>query len=66
MSLPLVFLVYSLAGLITSIVLYSFRGPSIPPPGLPMDYDNYTKWAILGTLGGLGGVLIISALVPRH
>jgi hypothetical protein len=66
MSLPLVFLTYSLAGLITSIVMYTFKGPSITPPGNPVYDADYMKWTVVGTLGGLGGVLIISVLLSRH
>jgi len=66
MSLPLVFLAYSLAGLITSVVIYTFKSPSITPPGHPMYYDDYTKWTVVGTLGGLCGALIMSASLSRR
>jgi drug/metabolite transporter (DMT)-like permease len=66
MSLPLVFLVYSLAGLITSVVVYSLKSSPMTPPGYPVYSDHFTKWTVVGTLGGLAGVLIISALVNRR
>lgn len=63
MSLPLVFLAYSIAGFVTGIVIYSFRGVSVTPGH---HYDDYTKWTVVGTLGGLAGVLVISAFLGRR
>jgi hypothetical protein len=47
-------------------VVYSLRGTPIMPPGYPLPNDNYTKWTVVGTLGGLGVVLLISALVNKR
>jgi hypothetical protein len=63
MSLPLVFLAYSIAGFVTGIVIYSFRGVSVTPGH---HYDDYTKWTVVGTLGGLAGVLVISTFLGRR
>lgn len=66
MALPLVFLAYAIAGFVTAIVIYSFRGVSINPPGQPMPYEDYTKWIVVGTLGGVGGILMMSILLSRR
>lgn len=65
MSLPLVFLAYAIAGFVTGIVIYSFRGVAIDPPGQSMPYEDYTKWIVVGTLGGVGGILMMSILLNR-
>lgn len=66
MSLPLVFLAYAIASFVTGIVIYSFRGVPINPPGPSMPYEDYTKWIVVGTLGGVGGILMMSVLLNRR
>lgn len=63
MSLPLVFLAYSIAGFVTGIVIYSFRGISATPGH---HYEDYIKWTVVGTLGGLAGVLALSTFLGRR
>ncbi|KIJ11001.1 hypothetical protein PAXINDRAFT_85218, partial [Paxillus involutus ATCC 200175] len=70
LSLPLVFLAYSVAGFITGVVIYSFRSATInlASAGSPIaaKFDEYTRFMVIGVLGGLAGVLIASALVSRR
>ncbi|KAF8839287.1 hypothetical protein BDN67DRAFT_905823 [Paxillus ammoniavirescens] len=70
LSLPLVFLAYSVAGFITGVVIYSFRSATInlASAGSPIaaKFDEYTRFMVIGVLGALAGVLIASALVSRR
>ncbi|KAH7906127.1 hypothetical protein BJ138DRAFT_666876 [Hygrophoropsis aurantiaca] len=70
LSLPLVFLAYSVAGFITGIVIYAFRGATLTPvvDGVPLvlRFDEWTRWAVVGALGGLAGVLIASAMAAKR
>ncbi|KZT29536.1 hypothetical protein NEOLEDRAFT_1056631 [Neolentinus lepideus HHB14362 ss-1] len=66
MSLPLVFLAYSLIAFVTGVTIYSFRGFSITNSKIIVrHFDEYTKWTVVGTLGGFGGVLLTAALLAR-
>ena len=67
MSLPLVFLLYAMVGFVTGVVVYSFRGVAHADP-LEGDYpfENYTRWTVVGVLGGLAGVLATSLLLLRR
>ncbi|KAF7984725.1 hypothetical protein HWV62_11654 [Athelia sp. TMB] len=65
LALPLVFLAYSVAGFVTAIVLYTLRTASPAPPGTPPHLEDWAKWTIVGTLGGLAGVLALAAIVSR-
>ncbi|KAJ7101858.1 hypothetical protein C8R43DRAFT_938218 [Mycena crocata] len=62
MSLPLVFLIYAVIGFIAAVVLYSFLGVN----QAAVRFEDYTRWAVLGVLGGLVGVLTTSALLLRR
>ena len=65
MSLPLVFLAYAIIGLITAVVLYSFRGSSMDPLVPARPFDDYTRWTVVGVLGGVAGVLSTALLLRR-
>ena len=65
MSLPLVFLAYAIFGFVTGVVLYSFHG-SLTDPLLPArPFDDYTRWTVVGILGGLAGVLSTALLLRQ-
>jgi len=70
LSLPLVFLAYSVAGFITGVVIYSFRSATInfAHAGMPVaaKFDEYARWMVIGVLGALTGVLIASVMVSRR
>ncbi|KAJ7667201.1 hypothetical protein B0H17DRAFT_1251845 [Mycena rosella] len=62
MSLPLVFLIYALLALVAGVVLYSVFGVN----GSAVRFADYTRWTVLGVLGGLVGILATSALLLRR
>ncbi|KDQ63954.1 hypothetical protein JAAARDRAFT_118388 [Jaapia argillacea MUCL 33604] len=63
LSLPLVFLGYAIIAFITGITLYSFRGFTVTNSRVIIrHFDAYTKWTVVGTLGGFAGVLITAAV----
>ncbi|KAG6373906.1 hypothetical protein JVT61DRAFT_6059 [Boletus reticuloceps] len=70
LSLPLVFLAYSVAGFVTGVVIYSFRSATInfASAGSPVaaKFDEYTRCMVVGVLGALVGVLIASTMVARR
>lgn len=71
LSLPLVFLAYSVAGFITGVVIYSFRTATINfahagMPAVAIKFDEYARWMVVGVLGALTGVLIASVVVSRR
>ena len=70
LSLPLVFLAYSVAGFITGVVIYSFRNATInfAHTGMPVaaKFDEYAWWMVIGVLGALTGVLVASVMVSRR
>ncbi|KAI6043664.1 hypothetical protein EDC04DRAFT_3138304 [Pisolithus marmoratus] len=70
LSLPLVFLAYSVAGFITGVV-YSFRTATINfahagMPAVAVKFDEYARWMVVGVLGALTGVLIASVVVSKR
>ncbi|KAF9535176.1 hypothetical protein CPB83DRAFT_831235 [Crepidotus variabilis] len=66
LSLPLVFLAYSVIAFIAGITLYSFRGKTFDDK-LPRDtFEDYTRWTVVGVLGGLLGIVTTSLLVLRR
>ena len=67
LSLPLVFLAYSVAGFITGVVIYSFRSATInfAHAGMPVA-AKFDGWMVIGVLGALTGVLAASVLVSRR
>jgi H+/Cl- antiporter ClcA len=66
LSLPLVFLAYSIVAFVTALTLYSFRGKSVESPFPKSPFDDYTRWIVVGVLGGLAGVLTTSFLLLRR
>ncbi|KAH7887288.1 hypothetical protein F5I97DRAFT_812378 [Phlebopus sp. FC_14] len=69
LSLPLVFLAYSVAGFITGIVIYSFRSATINLANAgssSLKFEEYTRHMVLGVAGALAGVLIASAVAERR
>ncbi|KAJ7362301.1 hypothetical protein DFH08DRAFT_910723 [Mycena albidolilacea] len=61
MSLPLVLLIYAVIGFVTAVVLYSFLGVDAGAGR----FEDYTRWVVLGVLGGLGGILTMSVVLLR-
>ena len=67
LSLPVVFLAYSVIGFIAGITLYSWRGTSLANPNLPKNsFEDYTRWTAVGVVGGLAGIVTTSMLVLRR
>ncbi|KAI0940341.1 hypothetical protein AcV5_001475 [Taiwanofungus camphoratus] len=67
MSLPLVFLAWAIAAFITGITFYSFRGATLTTRiTIKHPFEDYTHWAVVGTMGGLAGMLMVSILLARR
>ncbi|KAI0677687.1 hypothetical protein C8Q78DRAFT_961672 [Trametes maxima] len=67
MSLPLVFLAWAIAAFMTGITLYSFRGATVTSRvEVRHPFEAYTHWAVVGTLGALGGMLFVATLLSRR
>ena len=67
MSLPLVFLAWAIAAFITGITFYSFKGATLRSGTVAKEpFVDYTHWAMVGTLGGLAGVMLMTALLARR
>ncbi len=66
LSLPLVFLAYSIIAFIASLTLYSFRGKPVGYPLPKTPFEDYTRWIVVGVLGGLLGILTTSLLLLRR
>ncbi|KAH8106446.1 hypothetical protein DFH11DRAFT_1691860 [Phellopilus nigrolimitatus] len=66
LSLPAVFLAYSIIAFLAGVVLYVFRGTVIVDPSHWTKFASYTKWTTVGGLAFVGGVLITSMFVVRH
>ncbi|KAI0371477.1 hypothetical protein BV20DRAFT_942006 [Pilatotrama ljubarskyi] len=67
MSLPLVFLAWAIAAFMTGITFYSFRGATVTSRvEVRHPFESYTHWAVVGTLGALGGMLFVAALLARR
>jgi len=67
MSLPVVFLAWAIAAFITGITFYSFRGVTLSSKVLiTQPFVDYTHWAVVGGLGALAGILLVSAFVARR
>ena len=66
LSLPLVFLAYSIIAFVTGIVLYSYRGVSSNPPLPKHAFEDYMRWTVVGVVGGLVGIITTSLLLFRR
>lgn len=70
LSLPLVFLAYSVAGFVTGVVVYSFRSTTLnlASVGSPVaaKFDEYTRLMVVGVVGALAGVLIAATVAARR
>jgi hypothetical protein len=66
LSLPLVFLAYSIIAFVAALTLYSFRGKTIEGPFPKSPFEDYTRWIVVGVLGGLAGILTTSFLLFRR
>ncbi|KAF7304639.1 hypothetical protein MKEN_01177800 [Mycena kentingensis (nom. inval.)] len=58
MSLPLVFLVYAMLAFVAAVALYSVEGKLGQYP--------LARWSVLGLVGGICGILVMSALLLRR
>ncbi|CAA7259460.1 unnamed protein product [Cyclocybe aegerita] len=64
LSLPTVFLAYSLIAFVTGLVLYVYRGVSFTDPSLPRNsFEDYTRWTVVGIVGVLAGMLTTTMLL---
>ncbi|KAJ7224955.1 hypothetical protein B0H12DRAFT_1149639 [Mycena haematopus] len=61
MSLPLVLLIYAVLGFVAAVALYSFLGVDASA----VRFADYTRWVVLGVLGGVAGVLTMSVVLMR-
>lgn len=67
LSLPLVFLAYSVIAFVVGITLYSFRGMTETNSNvIGKHFAEYTRWTVVGVLGGFAGVLTTTLLVLRR
>ena len=66
MSLPAVFLGWSIVAFVTAIVLYAFRGVIVVDPSHISKFAQYTKWTTVGVLGFSAGVLTTSMFFVRR
>jgi len=66
LSLPVVFLAYSIVAFVAALTLYSFRGNTVENPLPKSPFDDYTRWIVVGVLGGLAGILTTSFLLLRR
>ncbi|KAF8886964.1 hypothetical protein BD779DRAFT_1529018 [Infundibulicybe gibba] len=67
LSLPLVFLAYAIAGFVTGIVLYSFRGVTTTHPlAIEHHFNDHTRWTTIGLLGGLAGIFMATFVMLRR
>ncbi|KAJ3764470.1 hypothetical protein EV361DRAFT_805249 [Lentinula raphanica] len=66
LSLPLTLLAYSVISFIVGIVLYSFFGVSEAPNVLQKHFEEYTRWTVVGVVGGLAGILFTTVLFMRR
>ncbi|KIL57234.1 hypothetical protein M378DRAFT_88160 [Amanita muscaria Koide BX008] len=67
MSLPVVFLLYSIIGFVTGVVLYTLKGASITDAGLVRrPFGEYARWTAAGALGAFAGMVTVSILLFKR
>jgi len=64
LSLPVVFLVYSVTGFVTSII--PCEVPRLQILICPKTLEDYTLWTVVGIVGVLAGIVTISMLGLRR
>ncbi|PPQ77168.1 hypothetical protein CVT25_010796 [Psilocybe cyanescens] len=66
LSLPVVFLAYSIIAFISGIVLYTVRGSALTDPSLTKNaFEDYTRWTVVGIVGALAGIVTTSMILFR-
>ncbi|TDL30084.1 hypothetical protein BD410DRAFT_51905 [Rickenella mellea] len=65
LSLPTVFLAWSVIAFVTGIVLYAFRGAGGTDPHWTDTFAEYTRWTAVGVVAFSAGVLITSMVFVR-
>ena len=67
MSLPIVFLAWAIAAFVTAVTFYSFRGVTLTSKVIiRQPFGESTHWAVVGGLGGVAGILLVSILLSGH
>lgn len=67
LSLPIVFLAYSVIGFVVGIVLYTFRGSVRTDRSLPKHaFEDYMRWTVVGVVGALAGIVTTSMILLRR
>lgn len=66
MSLPLVFLAWATITFVSGVTYYSFRDTILTGRfALRNPFEDHTHWTMVGTAGGISGLLVISALLAH-
>ncbi|KAF8633517.1 hypothetical protein AX17_004430 [Amanita inopinata Kibby_2008] len=69
MSLPVVFLLYSIIGFVTGVVLYSLRGATITTDANGFGrkpFSEYARWTAAGALGAIAGMVTVTVLLFKR
>ena len=66
MSLPAVFLAWSIVAFVIGLMVYAFRGVAVVDPTHWAKFAQYTKWTTVGVLSFSAGVLTTSICVSRR
>ncbi|KAI0690265.1 hypothetical protein BC835DRAFT_1365422 [Cytidiella melzeri] len=67
MSLPVVFLAWAIAAFVTGITFYSFRGVTLTSKAIvTQPFVDYTHWVVVGGLGALAGILLVTVFAARR
>ncbi|PFH45166.1 hypothetical protein AMATHDRAFT_78084 [Amanita thiersii Skay4041] len=67
MSLPVVFLLYSIIGFVVAVILYSLRGATITDTALvKRPFGDYARWTAAGALGAIAGMITVTYLLFKR